>query len=134
MRRALAIPDLVHLARKLRREQTPAEEILWALVRGRKLLRLKFRRQQQLGSFIADFYCHEARLVVELDGGIHETPEQADRDQNREVYLRENRLQVLRFTNEQILEEPESVLREIAGAIGRWDNSVPQARERGSRQ
>ncbi len=125
MRRALEIPDLVHLARKLRRDQTPAEEILWALVRGRKLLRLKFRRQQQVGPFIADFYCHEARLIVELDGGIHAEPEQADRDENREVYLRENRLQVLRFTNEQVLQDPETVLREIAGAIGRWDDSVP---------
>lgn len=54
MRRALDIPDLVHLARKLRREQTPAEEILWALLRGRQLLGLKFRRQQQVGPFIAD--------------------------------------------------------------------------------
>ncbi len=125
MRRALEIPDLVHLARKLRLEQTPAEEILWALVRSRRLLRLKFRRQQQLGPFIADFYCHETRLVVELDGGIHSEPEQADRDENREVYLRENRLRVLRFTNEQILQDPETVLRKIAGAIGRWDDSVP---------
>ncbi len=125
MRRALEIPDLAHLARKLRRDQTPAEEILWALVRGRQLLGLKFRRQQQVGPFIADFYCHEARLVVEADGGIHSKPEQADRDENREVYLRENRLQVLRFTNNQILRDPESVLREIAGAIGRWDHSVP---------
>ncbi len=49
MRRALEIPDLVHLARKLRREQTSAEEILWALVRGRQLLRLKFRRQRSSG-------------------------------------------------------------------------------------
>ncbi len=125
MRRGLEIPDLVHLARKLRREQTPAEEILWALIRGRKLLNLKFRRQQQIGVFIADFYCHQARLVIELDGGIHLTPEQADRDRNREVYLRENRLRVLRFTNDQILEDPESVLRGIARATGHWDDSVP---------
>ncbi len=125
MRREHGMPDFVHLARKLRREQTPPEEIFWALVRGRKLLRLKFRRQQQLGPFIADFYCHAARLVVELDGGIHSEPEQADRDENREHYLRENRLKVLRFTNEQLLEDPESVLREIAIATGRWDNTVP---------
>ena len=89
------------------------------------MLRLKFRRQQQIGPFIADFYCHAVRLVVEVDGGIHSTPEQADRDENREVYLRENRLSVLRFTNEQIFEDPESVLREIARATGRWDDSMP---------
>ncbi len=125
MRRGYGIPDLALLARKLRREQTPAEDILWALVRGRKLLNLKFRRQQQVGPFIADFYCHQARLVVEIDGGIHLEPEQADRDENREVYLRENRLRVLRFTNEQILEDPESVLQSIARTTGHWDHSVP---------
>ncbi len=125
MKRAVEIPNLVYLARQLRRDQTPAEEILWALVRGRKLLNLKFRRQQQIGTFITDFYCHQARLIVEVDGGIHSTPEQADRDQNREVYLKENRLRVLRFTNEQIMEDPESVLRSIAQASGHWDDSVP---------
>ena len=125
MRRALEIPDLVHLARKLRREQTTAEEVLWALVRDRQILKLKFRRQQQVGPFIVDFYCHQARLVVELDGGIHSTPEQALRDANREIYLRENRLRVLRFANEQIFEDPESVLRAIAKATGRWDDSMP---------
>ena len=125
MRRSSEIPNLVHLARELRRKQTPAEEILWALVRGRKLLNLKFRRQQQIGTFIADFYCHQARLVVEVDGGIHSTTKQADRDQNRDVYLRENRLRVLRFTNEQILQDPESVLRSIARVSGHWDDSVP---------
>ncbi len=124
MRRPRDIPDLVHLARELRQEQTPAEEILWALVRGRQLLGLKFRRQQQIGPFIADFYCHQARLVIELDGGIHTEPEQADRDQNREVYIRENRLRVLRFTNQQVIEDPESVLRGIARATGCWDDSV----------
>ncbi len=76
-------------------------------------------------AFIADFYRREARLVVELDGGIHSEPEPADRDENREVYLRENRLQVLRFNNEQILQDPETVLREIAIASGRWANTVP---------
>ena len=127
MRRPLHLPDLLHLARELRRKQTPAEETLWTLLRGRKLLRLKFRRQQQLGTFIADFYCHEARLVIELDGGVHSTSRQSDRDDNRDTYLRQNRLQVLRFPNQQILEDPESVLREIAQASGRWDNTIPAA-------
>ncbi len=125
MRRAPELPNLVHLARQLRQEQTPAEEILWALVRGRKILNLKFRRQQQLGTFIADFYCHDARLIIELDGGVHTTPEQIDRDENRDTYLRENGLKVLRFSNEQVLEHPEIVLREIANSVGRWDDALP---------
>ena len=124
MRRPLHIPELLHLARELRKKQTPAEEMLWALLRGRKILGLKFRRQQQLGTFIADFYCHEARLVIEVDGGIHAAPEQVDRDENRDAYLQENRLQVLRFANQQVLDQPESVLRRIAQATGRWDSSI----------
>ena len=126
MRRWLPLTDLVHLARELRQRQTPAEEILWQLLRGRKILGLKFRRQQQLGPFIADFYCHDARLVIELDGGVHEIQEQAARDENRDFYLRENRLQVLRLANDRILEDPESVIRTIAHATGRWDDTVPR--------
>jgi very-short-patch-repair endonuclease len=94
------------------------------------LVTLGFRRQHQLGPFIADFYCHEARLVIELDGGIHSRPEQADRDDNRDVYLRENQLRVLRFSNRQLFEAPEVVLREIAQASGRWDKSVPPPQDR----
>ena len=127
MRRWLPLADLVRLARELRQRQTPAEEILWELLRGRKILGLKFRRQQQLGPFIADFYCHETRLVIELDGGVHEAREQADRDENRDIYLRENRLQVLRLANELILEDPESALWSIARATGRWDDTVPRS-------
>lgn len=124
MRRPRDVPDLVVLARELRQKQTSAEAIFWELVRSRRLLGLKFRRQQQLGPFIADFYCHQARLVVELDGGVHGAPAQADRDANRDVYLKENRLRVLRFTNQQLLDDPESVLREIAQATGCWGDSL----------
>ena len=78
MKRWLSSPDLLHVARELRQKQTPAEEILWALLRRKNLVGLKFRRQQQLGPFIADFYCHRARLVVEVDGGVHETRERRE--------------------------------------------------------
>ncbi len=119
-RRPLRLPDLLHIARELRRKQTPAEAILWALLRGRRCLGLKFRRQHQIGTFFADFYCREAHLVIEVDGGVHEAPEQAARDRSRDACLNEERFQVLRFLNEQIVDDPESVLREIARATGRW--------------
>ncbi len=131
MKRWLPIPDLLHIARELRQKQTPAEDILWALLRRKNLVGLKFRRQQQLGPFIADFYCHRARLVIELDGGIHETRAQVGIDENRDFYLREHRLRVLRFSNQQILEDPESVLRQIAWTAGHWDDSVPPVVETG---
>lgn len=82
-------------------------------------------RQERVGPFIADFYCHDERLVIEVDGGIHATPEKADSDGNRDVYLLRNRLRVLRFTNRQVIDETESVLRQIAATTGRWDDSVP---------
>ena len=59
----------------LRKEMTPAEELLWAIIRGRKLNNLKFRRQHPLNKFIADFYCHELKLVLEIVGSIHNLKE-----------------------------------------------------------
>ncbi|MCU0748147.1 MAG: N-6 DNA methylase [Akkermansiaceae bacterium] len=65
---------LVAQARELRKKQTPAEELLWQLLRNRQIADLKIRRQHQIGDYITDFYCHERKLVIELDGEIHETP------------------------------------------------------------
>ena len=120
MRRMLSLPKLLQIARELRRNQTPAEEILWALLRGRKCLGLKFRRQHRVGTFLPDFYCHEARLVIEVDGGVHSAEEQAERDRSREAWLRKDEHRLLRFKNEQVLDDPESALREIARTTGRW--------------
>jgi len=103
---------LVEKARELRRKQTTAEELFWELVRNRQFMGLKFRRQHQIGDYIADFYCHEHRLVVELDGGIHKTTQK--KDHKRDAWMKAQGFKVLRFTNEQLLSDPESVLNEIA--------------------
>jgi very-short-patch-repair endonuclease len=100
-------------ARELRRNQTPAERALWELLRGRQVLGLKFLRQMPANGFIADFCCREVRLVVELDGGIHETEQQAAYDDERDACLRGLGYTILRFSNREVLEEPESVLRRI---------------------
>jgi len=63
---------LVNLARELREKHTPSEALLWQLLRNRRLFGFKFRRQHQFGDYIADFYCHEARLVIECDGSVHD--------------------------------------------------------------
>jgi len=78
---------LVKEARELRQKQTPAEAILWELLRDRKLMDLKFRRQHQIGDYIVDFYCHDKRLVIELDGAIHDKEEQRKKDHKRDDYL-----------------------------------------------
>jgi very-short-patch-repair endonuclease len=104
-------------ARELRVTQTAAELALWELLRNRQLLGFKFRRQHQFGDFIADFYCHEAHLVIECDGSVHREKEQWHHDQNRDAYMVSNGLHVLRFTNEQILNDTKSVLETISNYL-----------------
>ncbi len=106
---------LLEAARSLRKAQTPAEDLFWELVRDRRLLGLKFRRQHQLGDYIADFYCHEHRLVVEMDGGIHS--EKRKKDHKRDAWMGAQGFIVLRFSNEQLFDDPESVLAAIAHVV-----------------
>ncbi|HRJ43323.1 MAG: endonuclease domain-containing protein [Caldilineaceae bacterium] len=104
-------PELRQRAKELRRKMTPAERLLWQRVRDRQLEGLKIRRQHPIGRFIADFYCHEARLVIEIDGGIHDS--QAGRDAARTEYLEQRGFRVLRIRNEAITANIEQVLAEI---------------------
>ena len=87
----------------LRKETTPAEELLWRELRGQKLAGLKFRRQHPVGRFIVDFYSSASHLVVELDGGIHNN--NRDQDESRSELLRSYGYKVLRFQNDQVLNE-----------------------------
>ena len=71
---------LLEASRHLRQRATQPEDLLWARLRDRQLAGSRFRRQAVIGKFVVDFYCHESRLIVELDGSVHDTPEVADRD------------------------------------------------------
>ena len=82
------LAGLLELARELRKRQTSAETLLWQLLRDRRLLGFKFRRQHQFGDYVADFYCHEAKLVIECDGRVHQASERWQHDQNRDAYRR----------------------------------------------
>ncbi len=116
------IPDTLLLrARELRRQQTSTEEMLWLFLRGRRLHDAKFRRQHNIGRFIADFYCHKSRLVIELDGKIHEMQEA--RDAERDAWMVASGLTVLRFENEDVWERLDFVLEEIVKAL--TPNSSP---------
>ncbi len=108
---------LVEQARALRQRQTPAEEILWLILRDRQFLGLKFRRQHQFSLYIADFYCHAARLVVELDGGVHDAPEAAKKDRWRDEDMQAFGLTVVRLRNELILDHPQQALERIQAAV-----------------
>ena len=102
------------LARQKRREPTPAEDVLWQRLR-RKALGVNFRRQHAVGPFIVDFYCPEARLVVEVDGLIHVyTPEE---DAIRQEFLETQGLRVIRFTNGEVIQFMDGVLEQIVEAL-----------------
>ena len=100
-------------ARSLRENQTDAERLLWACLRRGRLEKLRFRRQQPVGPFILDFYCHRARLAIELDGDQHLLPEHAARDRERDRYLMRHGIRALRFYNDQVLNRLPDVLAEI---------------------
>ncbi len=103
-------------ARQLRRNMTDAECRLWRHLRRRQLAGHKFRRQCPIGCYIVDFVCFEQMLVVELDGGQH--AERGARDAQRDAWLQAQGYQVLRFWNNDVLQETESVLEVILGSIG----------------
>ncbi|MBD1943587.1 DUF559 domain-containing protein [Coleofasciculus sp. FACHB-712] len=109
--------ELLQRAKELRQQQTPAEKLLWECLRDRRLYDAKFRRQHNLGQFIADFYCHAARLVIELDGKIHQQPQQQQRDSDRDQWMQANGFTVLRFRNEEVFSNTEAVLETIAQAL-----------------
>jgi len=104
-------PRQTALARANRRPLTPPEARLWRHLRDRQLGGLKFRRQQVLGPYIADFCCFEARLVIELDGDSH--IEQVAYDERRTAWLRGEGFRVLRFTNKDVFDNLEGVLEAI---------------------
>ena len=95
---------------------TDAERRLWSGLRNRRLSGLKFRRQHQLGPYLVDFFCHEAKLVVEADGAKHHEEVQAWYDDHRTKWLESAGYRVVRFTNHEILKHPAEVLESIAAA------------------
>ena len=100
---------LYEFGRILRQRQTEAEEKLWQLIRNRKLNGLKFRRQHPLDKYIADFYCHEKRLIIELDGGVHKAKVQQEIDYERTSVLNKSGITVLRFKNEEVINNSKAV-------------------------
>jgi very-short-patch-repair endonuclease len=103
-------------AKELRRDLTPAERMLWSLVRANRLAGLNFRRQHPIGPYIADFYCHETQLVVEIDGESHEAT--IERDVNRTAFLQQYGISVFRVSNEDVLTNLEVVGASILRAAG----------------
>jgi very-short-patch-repair endonuclease len=97
----------------LRRNLTEAECVLWSVLKGKKLDGRKFRRQHSIGYYIADFYCPSEKLIIELDGNHHFSPEGIEKDRERDEYLKELGIKVLRFENKEVLNNLSEVLKGI---------------------
>lgn len=107
-------PKQTAIARKLRRDDTWAERLLWRWLRDRRFSAYKFRRQQPMGSHTLDFFCAEARLNIELDGSQHGHPAQAQADAERDRWLAGHGIKVLRYWNGRLRREKQ-VVREASG-------------------
>ena len=119
-----AIGKLYQYGRELRQESTKAEKLLWSELRNRKLNGLKFRRQHPLDKFIVDFYCNEKKLVIELDGGVHDEKINKDYDEARTAMLAGLNIIVLRFKNEDITNNLKEVIRKISDAADMLNNNA----------
>jgi len=109
-------PNYTKLARDLRKRQTKTEALLWSILRGRRLAGLKFRRQFPIEPFIADFACIEKNLIIELDGGYHDYVYENDMDRQR--HLENKGWRVIRFSNEDVLEDVDAVAIAIKRHLG----------------
>jgi len=115
--------ETIEFARQLRQQGTDAETLMWYLVRDRRLGGFKFRRQHPLPPYVADYYCHEAKLCVELDGGQH--ADQKEYDARRDADFRDRGIRTLRFWNNQVLTETENVLAALWEALHAATPSPP---------
>ena len=107
---------LFQCAAELRKNLTLAEARLWQQLKN-KNMGVKFRRQHPIAGYIADFYCHKARLIIEVDGDIHSLNENNDYDLKRKYDLKEMGYRVMRFTNQQVLNSMDEVLRTIKSSL-----------------
>jgi very-short-patch-repair endonuclease len=110
-------PEIEQRARELRWALTPAEEALWNALLGKRLCGVKWRCQHPVGRFILDFYCPACKLVVEVDGAIHDREEDAEHDSARAKALAAYGYRVVRFQNEEIMNDLDSVLAQIREAV-----------------
>ncbi|MBI5359191.1 MAG: endonuclease domain-containing protein [Planctomycetes bacterium] len=102
----------IQVARKLRKELTPAEKLVWQHLRRKQLLGLKFRRQAPIGKYIVDFACFEKRLVIEIDGGQH-AEDIKEKDEERDEFLRQQGFKVFRFWNVDVYKNIRGVLESV---------------------
>ena len=114
-----APPISFRFARRHRDNPTPAEAILWDALKNKQLSGYKFRREHPVSNYIVDFYCHSKKVTVEVDGGYHFTPHQKAYDDYRTSVLNELGITVIRFTNEEVINNCKGVLEQILEALNK---------------
>jgi very-short-patch-repair endonuclease len=114
--REFTVVSAIQNARRLRRDQTKAEDIFWQEVRNRNFLGLKFRRQVPIGKYIADFVCEPEKLIIELDGNQH--AEHETHDENRTQKLEDHGYRVVRYWNADIFKDLDGVFTELTKLVG----------------
>jgi len=110
-------PATKEFRQKLRRDATPCERILWRHLKGRQIEGCKFRQQHGYGPFVLDFYCPSIRLCIEVDGEVHDLDEVKRKDEERTLFLYENRISIIRFKNKEIENEIDSVINRIKECV-----------------
>ena len=109
--------ELKDFRKELRQNLTPAEAFLWKQLKARRFQGRRFTKQHSIGFFIVDFYCASEKLIIELDGDVHNNPLSESYDSNRTAYLSSLGYRVIRFENKMVFENLVSVLEEIASCF-----------------
>jgi very-short-patch-repair endonuclease len=117
--------ELFNLAQRMRQKPTEAERVMWDLLRPFRSLGFPFRRQHPVAFYIADFYCHKLRLVIEIDGDIHSDHEVKEHDEGRTGELERYAIRVIRFTNSEVISNSENVIKTINGIINKSNIPPP---------
>jgi len=125
-------PKLKQRRRELRRNQSDAERALWAKVRNKQFFGIKFFRQYSIGPYVLDFYCPAVGLAVELDGGQHNQSDNREHDAARSDYLKRQGIDVMRFWNNEVLLDIQSVLSELARKVTPLHPPLTEGGNRGS--
>jgi very-short-patch-repair endonuclease len=122
-----AKPSIFKLAKELRKDETEAEKRLWTKLNRNQIKSLQFRRQHPINIFIADFYCPKLKLVIEVDGSIHEISEYGEHDIGRSDILNDFGITVVRFTNDQVLNNLDGTINQIECIVKKMLNETTQA-------
>jgi cyclase len=112
-------------AKHLRKNMTNAETVLWTYLK-KDIIGFKIRRQHPIGLYIADFYCHKSKLISEVDGSIHDEPEIKEADDARQKELERWGYTIIRFTNQEVTEKTEEVIKIITDKVSQLTNLLKQ--------